>query len=113
MGDFLWTPGMVMKGMKMIVSKKALKNLGLATGLTMLMTGCLSNKFAAPMQLGGKWVSADTLNLGYDVYQNNCMQCHGQKGDGIGPAAQGQNPPPRNFQQGIFKFQTTAAGDLP
>ncbi len=30
--------------------------------------GCKSQKFSAPMKLGGKWVAASTLNHGYDVY---------------------------------------------
>ena len=77
------------------------------------LTSCRSEKFSTPMKLGGKWVSAETLNHGYDVYMNNCLSCHGVQGDGMGPAAQGQHPLPRNFQQGAFKFANVASGDLP
>jgi mono/diheme cytochrome c family protein len=81
--------------------------------LGILLVACRSEKFTAPMKLGGKWISADTLNHGYDVYMNNCLSCHGVHGDGMGPAAQGQQPLPRNFQLGAFKFANVASGDLP
>lgn len=81
--------------------------------LLLALGGCKSNKFSAPMKLGGKWVSAATLNHGYDIYMNNCMSCHGVNGDGVGPATQGQMPLPRNFQQGLFKFANVQGGELP
>ena len=65
------------------------------------------------MKLGGKWVSAEKLNHGYDIYMNNCLSCHGVMGDGKGPAAPGQNPAPRNFQSGLFKFANVQGGELP
>jgi len=58
-------------------------------------------------------IPAHTLNIGHEVYVNYCMQCHGLSGEGNGPAAQGMNPPPRNFTQGIFKFVSGKSGDLP
>ncbi len=79
----------------------------------LVLGGCKSKKFTAPMKLGGKWVSAATLNHGYDIYMNNCMSCHGVNGDGVGPAAQGQMPLPRNFKQGLFKFANVPGGELP
>ncbi len=77
------------------------------------LTACKSNKFTSPMKLGGKWVSAEKLNHGYDIYMNNCMSCHGVLGDGKGPAHQGQYPQPRNFKDGNFKFANVAGGELP
>lgn len=78
-----------------------------------LLTGCLSNKFDGPEKLGGQWVPAKTLNLGYDTYRQYCMQCHGLEGDGNGPAAYGMNPAPRNFKQGFYKFGSVTTGELP
>ena len=69
--------------------------------------------FDAPMKLGGQWVSAKTLNLGYETYNQYCMQCHGMNGDGKGPASLGAYPPPRNFQEGLFKFGQVESGELP
>jgi mono/diheme cytochrome c family protein len=87
------------------------------TGL--LLTGCLSNKFRGPVNLGGpktdpkNYVSAAVMNLGHDTYMQYCMQCHGVNGDGLGPASYGAYPPPRNFKQGIFKFGSVTAGEYP
>jgi len=77
------------------------------------LSSCLSKTFDGPRKLGGKWVSTETLNLGHDTYMNHCMQCHGIAGDGKGPAAQGMNPPPRNFHQGLIKFGSVTSGELP
>jgi len=74
---------------------------------------CKSETFQEPQKLGGRWVSSSTLNLGHDTYMNYCMQCHGVNGDGLGPAAQGTYPAPRNFKQGAFKFASVGAGELP
>jgi len=77
------------------------------------LSSCLSKKFDGPEQLGGQLISASTLNLGHDTYMQYCFQCHGMNGDGLGPAAYGSNPPPRNFQQGQFKFGSVLSGELP
>lgn len=79
----------------------------------LVLGGCLSNTFDGPRKVGGKWVSAETLNLGHDTYMNHCMQCHGIEGDGKGPAAQGMMPQPRNFKQGLYKFASVTSGELP
>jgi cytochrome c oxidase cbb3-type subunit I/II len=47
------------------------------------------------------------------VYERRCVGCHGDKGDGNGPAATFLDPRPRNFTLGSFKFRTTPSGSLP
>jgi len=42
------------------------------------------------------------------VYQKKCALCHGEKGDGKGPAADLLVPKPRDFTTGIYKIRTTA-----
>ena len=81
--------------------------------LALGLAACQSDTFDGPRKLGGVWVSAETLNLGHDTYMNHCMQCHGVNGDGLGPAAQGMNPQPRNFKQGLIKFGSVTSGELP
>lgn len=85
----------------------------LTFALVGILAACTSKKFDGPEKIGGKWVSAKTLNVGYDTYMEYCYQCHGVNGDGAGPAAYGMNPQPRNFQQGLFKFASVTSGELP
>jgi len=63
--------------------------------------------------LAGKQVSKHVLNLGYTTYVEYCIQCHGAKGEGNGPASIGLLPPPRNLTQGLYKFPWTQYGELP
>jgi plastocyanin len=50
---------------------------------------------------------------GREVYERYCIQCHGDKGDGNGEAANWTVPRPRDFRQGLFKFRSTPLGALP
>ena len=49
-------------------------------------------------KLAKPWVSTPELVAhGKEVFQQNCVLCHGQEGKGNGPAAAPLNPHPRNF----------------
>ena len=41
----------------------------------------------------------EMLARGQALFAQNCVSCHGPKGDGDGPAGKGLNPPPRRFTQ--------------
>jgi mono/diheme cytochrome c family protein/cytochrome c5 len=69
--------------------------------------------FTQGQKLGGKQISAETLEKGFEGYMLYCYACHGEKGDGKGPAAYGLKPPPRNFTLGKFKFGAVPSGQLP
>ncbi len=57
--------------------------------------------------------SDDMIAHGKQVYERNCLGCHGVKGDGNGPAATFTHAQrPRNFTYGMFKFRLTD-GPLP
>lgn len=75
--------------------------------------GYRTHGFAQPMTLGGKVVSAQVLTEGERSYVLYCRACHGDKGDGKGPAATGLRPPPRDFTLGEFKFAAVPSGTLP
>lgn len=49
----------------------------------------------------------ELLAKGKTSFATNCVPCHGEKGDGAGPAAAALNPKPRNFGE---KFKN---GDKP
>ncbi|MFO0903084.1 MAG: c-type cytochrome [Pirellulales bacterium] len=57
--------------------------------------------------------SRRTLKLGAEVYTRQCAPCHGTSGDGMGPAANYLNPPPRDYRLGRFKFTSTPRGIKP
>jgi mono/diheme cytochrome c family protein len=82
-------------------------------GTSFGLVACEEEQFSKSMTLGGKQVSAETLNAGKEAYTHYCRACHGDKGDGRGPAALGLRPPPRDFTQGKFKFAAVESGSLP
>ncbi|MHB1845570.1 MAG: c-type cytochrome [Deltaproteobacteria bacterium] len=78
-----------------------------------LCWGC-EPAFTQPMKLGdGKVVSAATLNEGKEAFTQYCRACHGDKGDGTGPASYALRPPPRDFTTATFKFAAVSSGSLP
>jgi mono/diheme cytochrome c family protein len=50
---------------------------------------------------------------GKPLYLQWCSGCHGERGDGAGPAAGFLDPPPRNLTTGPFKLRTTPSGQPP
>lgn len=44
---------------------------------------------------------------GKAVYDRKCLLCHGEKGDGKGPAAELLVPQPRDFTSGLYKIRST------
>jgi cytochrome c oxidase cbb3-type subunit 2 len=57
--------------------------------------------------------ASDEAALGWRTYRRYCSGCHGDAGDGKGPAAAFLFPPPRDFTRGLYKFTTTPSGSLP
>jgi mono/diheme cytochrome c family protein len=83
--------------------------------LFVLSAACLRepDPFKEPVKLAGRAIDAETLNRGRHEYMQYCRACHGDKGDGKGPAAPGLRPPPRDFTQGSFKFGWVLDQKLP
>ena len=50
---------------------------------------------------------------GAQLYAKFCSQCHGDAGDGKGPAAPMLEPLPRDFTSGKYKIRTTPSGAPP
>ena len=57
--------------------------------------------------------AAASAEVGQIVYKRWCGWCHGEKGDGNGPAARYLMPKPRDFTFGVFKYKSTAGESPP
>ena len=55
----------------------------------------------------------EMLAEGERVYARYCAGCHGDAGDGKGPAADMLIVKPRDFTKGVFKFGSVPSGQLP
>jgi DMSO reductase family type II enzyme heme b subunit len=51
---------------------------------------------------------AGDAGTGKAVYERKCSGCHGEKGDGKGPAGELLRPAPRDFTSGIYKIRSTS-----
>lgn len=68
---------------------------------------------AALAGAGPRPLSPADVSAGKALYLRECSGCHGERGDGAGPAAAWIDPRPRDFTTGVFKFRTTASGQPP
>jgi mono/diheme cytochrome c family protein len=64
-------------------------------------------------QAEGALLSAARVRAGKVAYETHCIGCHGESGDGAGPAARHLDPRPRNLRKGMFKFTSTATMERP
>ena len=48
------------------------------------------------------FAAAQDADKGKAVFKSNCVACHGDKGDGKGPAAMALLPPPTDFTAAAF-----------
>jgi len=81
----------------------------------------MEEAFGTPSKPKVAWLDKDlvetlkldeaTLAEGSKRYRVHCLHCHGVPGDGRGPTARWINPHPRDFRQGIFKFQSVSQAD--
>lgn len=53
----------------------------------------------------------DGTHLG--LFREHCVTCHGLSGNGAGPASSTQNPYPRDFRPGVFKWKSTERAEKP
>jgi mono/diheme cytochrome c family protein len=82
--------------------------------MVLVVAGCEREKWK-PDTLAYDSIALDEAELGHgrETYKTYCVGCHGEAGDGQGPAARFLNPRPRDFRSGIIKFAAVEAGQLP
>lgn len=85
----------------------------LGVALALAFSACEKPRFTEPMTFAGQEVSAAELEEGRMAYTHYCRACHGDKGDGKGPAALGLRPPPRDFTKAMFKFANVECDQVP
>ena len=67
----------------------------------------------AILTIGAATQSSQNVSRGKDYYNGVCAPCHGNTGEGDGPAARYLKIKPRDFTRAQFKFRSTASGQLP
>src|ERR1700690_2866411 len=67
--------------------------------------------FIALVLLASIPMTAFSEEMGKTLYDQSCASCHGEKGDGKGPAADFVFPKPRDFTKGTYKFKSTGSGE--
>jgi len=71
------------------------------------VTGKFLTFIAALCMAGPAIAQLDDESRVAEIYAHRCKGCHGAEGDGLGPAAERLNPPPRDFTLGMYKFKSS------
>jgi mono/diheme cytochrome c family protein len=66
-----------------------------------------------PVPVPADLPEARAMERGQAIYLAQCAACHGVRGDGGGFMAAAFDVPPTDFRRGVYKFRSTASGELP
>jgi cytochrome c oxidase cbb3-type subunit I/II len=91
------------------------RNNALLAFMLLAVAGFLSVSALVRTASGAEIVVSETQQLhhGKVLYTTYCTGCHGEAGDGKGPAASMLIIKPRDFTSGLYKFRSTPNGQLP
>ena len=81
-------------------------------GFVSLFSACGARGTGTAPVPGALLLVADA-GRGRVVYRKACASCHGEDGQGAGVAAAGQDPEPRDFVRGVYRYRSTPTGSLP
>ncbi len=84
----------------------------IAAALIPVLAGCEGVLETETRPAQGPELSS-VVDRGAHIYRHYCRACHGEEGDGKGPAAFALDPPPRDFTLAKFKFAAVPSGELP
>jgi DMSO reductase family type II enzyme heme b subunit len=98
--------------LRLVAGRRLVAGLILASGFLLVVGGLYvvfrgqTEDHRVPIETG-KTEEDSRLTAGRQLYGNYCAACHGDKGDGNGPAARYLYPKPRNFTEGRFRYVST------
>jgi mono/diheme cytochrome c family protein len=95
-------PTQVPEGTRQKLEAELQKIFGKPASPTVIPTDDDQKELVANLQLDETILAEGSKN-----YRRHCMHCHGVPGDGRGPTGPWLNPHPRDYRQGIFKFNST------
>jgi mono/diheme cytochrome c family protein len=84
---------------------------GVVLGLSLFLSGCSAEPFSEPQILGGKRITASTLNRGAKVYSAYCGRCHAANGKGV--HGKYGHTPIIDLTLGSYKYAVAPEGALP
>src|SRR5262249_3285245 len=76
-------------------------------GSTLVVPTLRHGAVVAPADQPPATAAADPVAEGKRLYTQHCAACHGEQGDGNGPAARFLYPRPRNFSEARFRLAST------
>ncbi len=86
----------------------------LAAPALLALAACDTDDWKPEVLRDGKsFHAAGVLRHGREQYSMYCAGCHGENGDGEGPASRFMSPKPRDFRKGRVKFAAVPANTLP
>jgi mono/diheme cytochrome c family protein len=83
--------------------------------VALALAGCTPAEDWGPDRLafGNVSLADEELRVGQESYERYCVGCHGNAGDGEGPAARFLDPKPRDLRVGRIKFALVSSGKAP
>ncbi|MBI3891442.1 MAG: c-type cytochrome [Candidatus Wallbacteria bacterium] len=82
----------------------------LTIGLLLVLSTCSTALADGPAR---RPLGENDAKAGKALYMRECSACHGERGNGKGPAAEFTDPRPRDFTKRLFKIRSTESGKPP
>jgi cytochrome c oxidase cbb3-type subunit 2 len=81
--------------------------------IALLSSACADDADQVFYELGRSDGLSPEAWRGRELYLRYCSGCHGDSGNGQGPASHFLDPKPRDFTRGVYKFRSTPSGSIP
>ena len=85
----------------------------ISTGIALILLAAAASATRGDTPVTRRPLDNTAAREGKVLYVRECSACHGERGDGKGPAADFTDPRPRNFTKRLFKLRSTESGQPP